>query len=80
VTLIEGGGNCYNGPRTGEKGALRDNSFVEKEEVKGIFILYKRTYYEFQVAFVAPIYKIRYTRGLGSMERGSVAVRVCYPR
>lgn len=52
-------------------GLLMDDSCDEKgaEKKRRIFILYKRTYYVFQVAFVVSIYKIRYTRGLGTMGR-----------
>lgn len=51
-------------------GLLMDESCDEKgDEKKRIFILYKRTYYVFQVVFVVSIYKIRYTRGLGTMGR-----------
>lgn len=80
VTLVVGWGRLQQWTPNRRKGALRDDSCDEKGEVKGIFILYKRTYYVFQVVFVASIYKIRYTRGLRTMGRGSVAMRVCYPR
>jgi hypothetical protein len=53
-----------------KRGLLTDGSCDEKAEERRIFILHKRVYYVFQVAFVASIYKRRYTRGLGTKGRG----------
>lgn len=57
------------GPRLGENGAPYARFLWWKGRQKKNFILYKRAYYVFQVAFVVSIYKIRYTRGLGTIGR-----------
>jgi hypothetical protein len=69
VTLVLEKGAYYNGTPARRKWGSLCTILVMKREQKKIFILYKRAYYVFQVAFVVSIYKIRYTRGLGTIGR-----------
>jgi hypothetical protein len=58
VTLLGRWGEVTMGPGYEKEGLLLHGSCDEREKKGGNFILYKRVYCVFQVAFVASIYRV----------------------